>query len=224
MAVPRRRSYTTPKHSISTSYEGLALTRGNVGYDMLTRLGYTPGMPLGAASAECALVEPLGVTVKVGRGGLGRPPPAARRDVRGVVKAEAADYASVSALVGDIYKPRCRWCGWAGTASGGRKLYRHERRCSSGSSGSLPGVGGAADESLSSMDCSSVGTDECEEGGPAGWGWHSPTGIRDVDFGGRAHAGDDLDADDDPDAGLSLPMAGLGLGVDMDAPFQPLRR
>lgn len=237
--VPRRRSYTTPKHSVTTTYEGLALSRGNVGYDMLTRLGYTPGTPLGAAPAEGALIEPLGVTVKVGRGGLGRPAPAARRDVRAAVKAEAADYAVVSALVGDIYKPRCRWCGWAGTAAGGRKLYRHERRCGSGNSGSLLTESGAAGDSLSSMEGSVMDTDECGESS-AQWGGHSPTSIRDVDYGGRAGMAGDSDADADADAdananadvdldsGLALPMMELGLGqglcVDMDPPFQPLRR
>lgn len=235
MPVPRRRSYTTPKHSVTTAYEGLALGRGNVGYDMLTRLGYTPGTPLGAVPAEGALVEPLGVTVKVGRGGLGRSAPAARRDVRAAVKAEAADYASVSALVGDIYKPRCRWCGWAGTAAGGRKLYRHERRCGRGSSSSPLSASSAAGDSLSSMDGSIMDTDECGEGS-AQWGGRSPTSIRDVDYGGRAGAGGESDADADADvdagadadSGLLVPMMGLGLGVgldvNMDPPFQPLRR
>lgn len=247
MPVPRRRSYTTPKRSVTTAYEGLALSRGNVGYDMLTRLGYTPGMPLGASPAEGALVEPLGLTVKVGRGGLGRPAPAPRRDVRAMVKAEAADYASVSALVGDIYKPRCRWCGWAGTAARGRKLYRHERRCGGGNSSSLLTQSDAAGDSLSSMDGSIMDTDECGEGS-AQWGGRSPTSIRDMGYGGRACAGGDsdadadadadadvhadadanADADADPDSGLLLPLVGLGLGlgldVNMDPSFQPLRR
>lgn len=196
---------------------------------MLTRLGYTPGMPLGAAPTEGALVEPLSVTVKVGRGGLGRPAPAARRDVRAVVKAEAADYATVSTLVGDIFKPRCRWCGWAGTTAGGRKLYRHERRCGGGNSSS------AAGDSLSSMDGSIMDTDECGEAS-AQWGGRSPTSIRDVDYGGRAGVSVDMDADADadadfgavPDTGVLVPMVGLGLGmgvdVNVDSPFQPLRR
>ncbi|GAB0493822.1 hypothetical protein MMPV_005108 [Pyropia vietnamensis] len=218
-----------PQRPAATAYEGLALSRGNVGYDMLTRLGYTPGMPLGAAPAEGALVEPLSVTVKVGRGGLGRPAPAARLDLRAVVKAEAADFAAVSTLVGDIYKPRCRWCGWAGTAAGGRKLYRHERRCGRGNRNS------AAGDCLSSMDGSIMDTDDCGEAS-AEWGGRSPTSIRDMDYGGRAGASVDLDADEDadadfgadPDAGVLVSMAGLGLdlGVDVnvDRPFQPLRR
>jgi len=218
--VPQRRSYTTPKQNVSTTYDDLALSRGNIGFDMLMRLGYTPGLPLGADSTPGALVEPLGVTVKVCRGGLGRAPPPPRRDVRAKVKAEAADYASVSALVGDIYKPRCRWCGWAGTAGGGRKLYRHERRCaSSGSRGSVDAL--AAAVTGGAMD---VDDDDC--GSSSGWSGGSPTGVLDVDFGGRE---DDAASSHGSDStlGLPLPMPAalpMDFHVDVDAPFEPLRR
>ncbi|KAI9877998.1 MAG: hypothetical protein M1830_002195 [Pleopsidium flavum] len=60
-----------PQPTTTASLASSALPPSNKGFQMLAKLGFTPGSTLGAPSNPNARAEPLGVVVKEDRGGVG---------------------------------------------------------------------------------------------------------------------------------------------------------
>lgn len=106
-----------------------AITDG-VGFDLMSRLGWSQGSPLGPSSGTSAPSEPIPIIVRSGRQGLGahatvlheaasRPDP--------LLASSPASGAEDGMDVFDPLRPRCRHCEQAVASL--KALHKHEKKC-----------------------------------------------------------------------------------------------
>lgn len=115
------------------SFDEHAITDG-VGFDLMSRLGWSQGSPLGPASADKVASDPIPIVVRSGRKGLGAHPKAPRGEAGPLLSTSptsgAEDECAPRADAMEVFdplRPRCRFCEVAVASL--KALHKHERKC-----------------------------------------------------------------------------------------------